>query len=303
MELQDNVTIPISLLGSAEEKEQDTMKVLWVADFGLKHNIGGAQRTDSVIIDEGIKRGYSIQPFNYDSPDELLQNEYDLVVSGNLESLHRRVNVFKYLLDHTRHVRYEHDSNSYLPEQMRIDLFGSVKHSFFLSEFHRDTFLQIYGNIFPNSDIVTSPINTDVFHDLVMERQDKTLYVGFMHHLKGTQNFFRHALRNPDKHFVMASWGAPNLEFAARSLKNVEWLGKVDYNDMPALFNSYKTLFYHPMKFEPFCRSVGEAILCGMELNCSDNIGAVHDLKKHGVNGMRKLCKESPSKFWDKING
>ena len=100
------------------------MKVLWIADFALKHNIGGAQRTDSFIIKEGQDRGHSIQFFNYDSPEELLQGQYDIVVTGNLENLYRR-GIVDWVVKHPYHVRYEHDSNSYLPQQMRKDLFGS----------------------------------------------------------------------------------------------------------------------------------------------------------------------------------
>jgi glycosyltransferase involved in cell wall biosynthesis len=279
------------------------MKVLWVADFGLKHNIGGAQRTDSLIIKEGENRGHSIQFFNYDTPSDLLQGEYDLVVSGNLENLHRRDDVFSFLLNHSYHVRYEHDSNAYLPQQMRKDLFASTRRTFFLSEFHHKTFKELYGDIFQSVDIVTSPIDVGQFKDKGLQRDDKTLYVGFMHFLKGTQAFFKTVLTNPDRQFVMAAWGQPNLERTARSFKNVEWLGKVDYEGMPDLFNKYKTLYYHPAKFEPFCRSVGEAMLCGIELDCGDNIGAIHDLNAYGLDGVRERCNKSPSKFWDLIEG
>ena len=33
------------------------MRVLWITDFGIHHNIGGSQRTDSFIIEEGKRRG------------------------------------------------------------------------------------------------------------------------------------------------------------------------------------------------------------------------------------------------------
>jgi len=279
------------------------MKVLWIADFGLKHNIGGAQRTDSFIIQEGQERGLTIEFFNYDSQDELLAREFDLVVSGNLEHLYRRSKVVEFLLNHPFHVRYEHDSNSYLPERLRKNLFGSTKHNFFLSEYHLNTFKELYGDIFPNADIITSPIDTKLFFNRENNRENKILYMGFMYYLKGTQNFFRYALMNPNKRFVVAAWGSPNLELTARSMPNVEWLGKVDYSRVPDLLNKYETLYYHPMKFEPFCRAVGEAILCGMKLDCSDNIGAVHDFKKHGLEGLHKLCSESPKKFWSIVEG
>ena len=85
------------------------MNILWLADFNLHHNVGGAQRSDAIIIDEGYKLGHSIIPFNYDSEADLLSREYDLVVSANLENLHRRPEVMNFLLYHPNHVRLEHD--------------------------------------------------------------------------------------------------------------------------------------------------------------------------------------------------
>ena len=67
---------------------------------------------------------------------------------------------------------------------------------------------------------------------------------------------------------------------------------------MPILYNKYKTMYYHPQKFEPFCRSVGEAILCGMETDTSENIGAVADHRILGIEQMRENCNNSPSKWW-----
>lgn len=277
------------------------MKILWVADFGLQHNIGGSQRTDSFIIQEGQKRGHEIQFLNHDTPSDILNGSFDLVVSNNLESLCNRRDVFNFIVGHDFHVRYEHDSNAYLPQQMRIDLFNSAKHQIFLSQFHLNKFRELYGDIFPRPEIVTSPIDTSLFTDAESVREDKTLYVGFLHFLKGTHNFFREALTNPDREYVVAGWGSPQLERAAKGFKNVEWLGKVPYEDMPQLFNRYQRMYYHPAKFEPFCRSVGEALLCGMELDCSDNIGAMHDMSEYGLDGLKRMCQDAPSKFWEMV--
>ena len=66
------------------------MKVLWISDFGIKHNIGGAQRSNQLVIEEGQRQGHHIIEFNYDSEDSILRGTYDLVVSSNLEVLSRR---------------------------------------------------------------------------------------------------------------------------------------------------------------------------------------------------------------------
>lgn len=276
------------------------MKVLWISDFNINNNPGGSQRTDDEVIRAGLSEGHNITRFNIDDSDELLKDSYDIVVSNNLEHMrNRRPNVFGFILNHPNHIRFEHDSNAYLTVEDRKALFGKAKRNLFLSRYHHDTFVELYGSIFHSVDIITSPISED-FKILKGEdeREDSILSLGFMHFLKGTHNFFAYALRNPQKNFVVAGWGPPNLEMTAKRLDNVKLLGTVPYDQMPLLLNQYKTLYYHPAKFEPFCRSVGEAILCGMKLDVSGNIGAVRDFNQYGLEGLRKMCLESKHKFW-----
>jgi len=277
------------------------MKILWVADFALRHTIGGAQRSDALHISEGIQRGHNIVSFNYDSPRELLAREYDVVVSANMENLHRDPAVWDKVVDHGRHIRCEHDSNSYLTINMRRELFGSTRHSCFLSEFHLSEFQRMYGNIFYNTTIVSDPIDTDIFCNHNITRQDRTLYIGYLHQLKGVQVFLNHVLDNPTELFAVAGWGAPQLERAIKSFDNVEWLGQYDYKDMPLLLNGFSRMFYKPVKFEPFCRSVAEAILCGVELDVGDNIGSVHEYNRVGLEKFTRNCKEASRNFWDLI--
>lgn len=274
------------------------MKVLWFADFGIKHNIGGAQRTDSFVIEEGLKRNNEIVFFNYDSDSNLLKENYDIIVSGNLESLCRRTDVFNFILNHKNHFRYEHDSNAYLTSNARQILFNSTRKNIFLSEFHYKSFVYLYGDIFNNFEIVSPYIDESKFYNKNQPREEKVLSVGYMHFLKGTNNFFKEVLMNPEKEFVFAGWGEKKLERTIKAFSNVEFLGKVNHDEMADLFNKYTTLYYHPDKFEPFCRSVGEAIFCGMKIDCSNNIGAIYDLNSFGIEKMKQSSRESLRKFW-----
>ena len=161
----------------------------------------------------------------------------------------------------------------------------------------------MYGSIFKNVEIVPDPIDTKLFYNMENEREDKILYVGYMHHLKGTSVFLQYVVENPDLRFVMASWGNTNYQQIAMSLPNIEWLGNIDYFDMPSLYNKYKTFYYHPIFFEPFCRSVGEAILCGMKINSNDIIGSLHHYNKVGKKDFKLGCNQAPQTFWNKIDG
>ena len=112
------------------------MKVLFISDFSLEQNPGGAQVSNWEIIKQGESNGISIDQFTYDSSPVKLLAQYDVVISSNLESIMRSPNadfVFNYISGHSRHFRLEHDSCSYLPADLRESLFGSsVKKLFFI---------------------------------------------------------------------------------------------------------------------------------------------------------------------------
>ena len=118
-----------------------------------------------------------------------------------------------------------------------------------------------------------------------------------MHTLKGTNRFFTEAVRNPDKDFYYAGWGSPHLTRVMQSLPNINYLGKIEYEEMPSLLNRYTKFFYHPLKFEPFCRSVAEAIICGMDVDCGENVGSLHHFRKVGRDQFIKDCQNSPKRF------
>ena len=61
-------------------------------------------------------------------------------------------------------------------------------------------------------------------------------------------------------------------------------------------------MFYNPNLNEPFCRSVAEAITCGMVIITSkqSQIGRLHDIKKHGIEKFKTNCKNASVDFWNK---
>jgi glycosyltransferase involved in cell wall biosynthesis len=278
-------------------------KALWIADFSTIHNSGGAQRSDDLIIEKSVENGFEVLPFNYDTNPVILQNQYDVIISANLETLGRiHPSLINYIASHPRHFRLEHDSNRYLHQEARKVLFGSCKGTFFLTNYHYDQFLSSYGDIFTNVEIIPDPIDTEVFFDKKLERSDSCIYTGFMHQLKGTQNFISHALANPESSFKVAAWGSDVFESAIKKLDNVEFYGNIPFPQMPDLYNSHRSMFYQPEFYEPFCRSVGEAILCGMEINANEKIGCLHYFNEVGIDKFREECANAPKNFWRVIN-
>ena len=50
------------------------------------------------------------------------------------------------------------------------------------------------------------PIDSNLFYNKNQTREDKILYSGYMHPLKGTFEFFEYVLQNPNLKFVLAGW-------------------------------------------------------------------------------------------------
>lgn len=280
-------------------------KILWISDFDLDQAPGGAQRSDRLLIDQGKILGHNILKVNFQTlADHCDFEEFDLIISSNLHRIYVTYpNIISRIASHPYHVRIEHDSNAYLPQEDRAKLFGSCKKSFFLSEYHLNFFKELYGEIFTNTEIVADPIGPQ-FKNEGREREDVTLYVGYMHEQKGTDAFFREAIKNPEANFAVAGFSSSQIyTILAQELPNVKNLGLVNYQDMPQIYNKYRYMFYDPIVREPFCRSVAEAILCGMEIktNAQSKIGCIQEYKRLGHDKFVEECVNAPKKFWNKI--
>ena len=136
------------------------MKALLISDYSLKHTSGGAQRSNEIVVEEGRRRGHSINEYNHDSSDHLLAHHYDIVISSNLEAISSSSpNIIPWIISQSNHIRLEHDANRYLSNDLRRALFQSCKKAFFLSKFHYQNFVESYGNYFVNVEIVPDPID------------------------------------------------------------------------------------------------------------------------------------------------
>ena len=276
------------------------MKILLVSDFGIKHSLGGAQRSNQLILDEGIERGHDISIYHYDTDQSVLWDNYDVVISSNLEIISRtNPMILQYCTTSPNHVRLEHDFCRYLDNNIREYLYTSCVKTFFLTNYHYKKFVEYYGDYFKNVEIVPDPISKHRFHDMELERKDDILYVGFMHPLKGTDNFINYVINNTDKTFTVAGWGDSRYEDFMKSTSNVNFFGKIDYADMVQLYNSHKQMYYNPDFDEPFCRAVGEALMCGVDIiGDSDKIGSLYMYRDDPV-GFADKCDNAAKTFWE----
>lgn len=281
------------------------MKVLFISDFGLKHNSGGAQVSNDEIIKQGEKMGHEIILHNFDSsPVDFLQS-FDVVVSSNLEAINQTSpEKINYINNHDFHVRLEHDSCSYLTKSAREELFRSSKINFFLSEFHLSFFIEFYGNIFDNVEFLPDPIDSSIFK--IDKNKDKIydiVYCGFLHPLKGFNNLVEYAKNNSDRKFDIFGWSENGIEQNFKNINNIRFHGKVKQKEMASIYQSSVGVFHYPLVNEPFCRMIGESIMCGINDFHGDmsKIGSYLEYKKNGLNHFSTECSLATSNFWQKI--
>lgn len=282
------------------------MKVLFVSDFSLKQNSGGAQISNDIMIKEGLKRGHEIESFNFDSSPISLLSNYDVIISSNLEHIsksHQSHFVFEKILEHPLHVRYEHDSCMYLPNDFRKKLFESSKINFFLSDFHVKFFKEFYGDYFNNVEIVYDPIDTKNFYNKKQQRDKDILYCGLIHPLKGIENLISFANRNPDRDISIYGWSEDkSIQEKLNSIPNINIYEKVSYENISDIYNSHKYIYHNPIVNEPFCRMVAEAMLCGLDfIGDKLKVGSAQEFTNKGLEEFSNQCKKSPELFWTKI--
>ena len=280
------------------------MKVLFISDFTLDQREGGAQVSNSFIIEKGRNLGYEIVEHDHTSSVIDFLSSYDLLVSSNLEAIsHKSPEKLNFIFNHPSHIRLEHDSCSYLQNNLRRELFKSAKQNFFLSKFHLSFFEDLYGDFFENTQIIYDPINTDIFKPKEVEKTYDVVYCGYLHPLKGLNNLLNFAKEYPRRNIDVFGWGEMDIEDLFSPYPNIKFNGQKKHHEVADVFQKCNSVFHYPIVNEPFCRMVGEALLCGVEeiIGATHKIGSYLEFQDVGRKKFTKGCDKAADKFWEKV--
>jgi len=265
------------------------MKVLWIQDFNTKQHKGGAQQTNEVMIQVGLKKGHEINVITYE--DKLPDNkEYDVTIVNNMTK-------FAYSdIEHLKRnkcVRYEHDY--WLADNYK-DSFKGYKHSIFLSPLHYETTVKKVGYNIEDYSILPSPIDSKLFNTKDRDPIKNTVaVVGNMCELKGLNEFMVYLESNPSTVFNIVGWGETE---ALKKYPNVKIYEQMSLKNIARFYKRNESFYHRPLWNEPFGRTVVEAYLCGCNLICNSNVGAL----SYGwdFNDYDKIKREvnTSNKFW-----
>jgi glycosyltransferase involved in cell wall biosynthesis len=283
------------------------MNILFICDFSISQGSGGAEISNSILINEGRKIGHSITEFTAHSSPILLLQKYDLVISSNfcaLNYIDSNRFIYNFIINHPNHVRLEHDSCMYFSNEDRRKLFNSSKKNFFLTNFHIDFFKEFYGDYFGNVEIVYDPIDVDRFVNLECEKIYDIVYCGFLSDLKGANNLIKFAEENKDRHITIFGWSEDNsIINKIKNTNNISLNEKLPHSEIHKIYQKANYIFHSPKLNEPFCMMVAEALLCGCSfIGNADKIGSYKEIEKIGIEAFRKKCKQVKENFWKIIN-
>ena len=283
------------------------MRVLFISDFTLEDNSGGAQVSNKILIDKGRELGYEIKEHNYRSSATDFLSSYDLVINSNLALINRITpEKMPLILRMPNSVRLEHDSCSYLSDDIRRQLFANAKKNFFLSQYHLEFFQKLYGDYFHDVEINYDPIDTSLFTKSEDSKEYDVVYCGYLHQLKGFDKLLDFAKTNPNRQVDVFGWAASGIsaDHFFKDIENIKYHGLLPHNEVAGVFKKSKALFHSPIVNEPFCRMVCEALLCGVEeiIGDTSKIGAYLEFKKVGYEKFKNDCQGAAEKFWREAN-
>ena len=280
------------------------MKVLFISDFTLQQREGGAQVSNNILIKKGKELGYEIKEHSHSSSVTDFLTSYDLVINSNLEVISKiSPEKLPFILKMPNSIRLEHDSCSYLHDNIRLELFSKSKKNYFLSNFHFDFFKKLYGDYFHDVEIIYDPIDTQVFKKSDCDKQYDVVYCGYLHHLKGFNNLLKFAKENPNRNIDIFGWADFSTKGFFDKYPNIKHNGQIDHSEIAQVFQKSNAIFHSPIVNEPFCRMVAEALLCGVEEIIGDKskIGSYLEFEKIGYDKFKDRCESAASKFWETV--
>lgn len=140
-----------------------------------------------------------------------------------------------------------------------------------------------------DSIIIPNFVDTSKFRPL--EKEDYILYAGRIYWHKGI-DYLLEAFKEVEKQFdiKLKLAGLGDIEFYKKKakelkIKNIEFLGRVDNNDMPLLMGKAKIFVLPTLHLEGHPKALIEAMACGCACIATDVPGN-REIIKNGVNGI-----------------
>ena len=271
-------------------------KILWLTDFTTKEvPAGGAEITDSYIIQAGRAMGYDIQVVRPDFYKSKYLTDIDLVVFSN--NFEFPDNIKAGIMKRHKYIAYSHDIGRWGDVIRRNPvMFQNAEASIFLSPGHRDKFSRYLEKA--KNVLCIPPHIPQAFYDRGLVRRERVMYAGNLYDGKGLMNILELVKKNPkvrvDFYYQRHS---SHILSALEGEKRCILRGYIPAGDLFKVFNEYRYFIHLPKEYEAFGRAVAEAYLSGCSLVVNHKVGAM------SYNWSQKEFREatlfSHYRFWE----
>lgn len=170
-------------------------------------------------------------------------------------------------------------------------LYSQARAAIFNSPLQREVIGSVLDVPLPSRQIFSRPqVDPDVFRPLDGERDIDVLYVGTVSEAKGYTNLIKR-------------FGADRLTFAGPNAlgRPVEgtYLGRLEYEALPELYNRARTFAHLPRWLEPMGRTPVEAALCGCEVVLNERVGVATYPRHEWTNA--DFIRGNGDRFWNDL--
>jgi len=300
---------------SREDTNRKKMHVLWVQDFDIWHQAGGAEASDRTTVIEGIRRGHTFRFQQLDLNMNIMG--CDVAVVSNFSRY--PPDIIARLVDNIPTVFYLHDYLGACSWRLHYPLaercltrcpvsafpknvMTKAKLLVWLSPLHREAWLKKHPELkdLPHH-LHPSPVEPGPFEEAAKNpKREPGSVVGInvLNSFKGRDNCLDYAKAHPELKFMFI--GGPDQDVTLPG--NCRAMSGIASDQVPWMLAQTEYLIHLPQSPEPFGRVIPEAVFSGCKLIVNDRIGALSYGWKTKEE-MRKALTESPSKFWERVEG
>ncbi len=286
-----------------------TRRVVWFQDLDFHKFSGGAESTDRLHFQEGLRRGYDMAIVTPENQTQAQLTPDDLIVYSNI----RRFDPEQLASVKCPYVVFHHDTwcryRLFYPripskclvrcpvKQQWTKLFEKARLHVFLSPLHYQIHREVFGSIIEPHVEVPSPMPPGGFVNMNLER-DGYCNISGLHPFKGRDNLLKWAQENPDKRLSILGENPDRTKLP----QNVKLLPPVPPGRMVYFYNAFEYFIHLPNHVDPFCRSLAESYLSGCKIIGNANIGCLSwPFFTNGRDTVEKELLASPQAFWAAI--
>jgi hypothetical protein len=295
------------------------VRIAWLTDYNpMEASAAGGALSDRACIVEGIKRGYKFEVVNKDTLRTVGIANFDLMVISNahffnLNELYQASRLIPYVF-------YSHDyfslcqfklfypmeekckSCKSLPFTRQLLLNSAL--NIFLSPLHLEAWSYAIPELKDHPyHLHVSPVDVELFKPVegVKRISNSVLGVNSLVRFKGASKVLEYVRGHPELVFTFI--GAKDEDIVLPS--NAHFLGYVANSTMPELYSQAEYFLHLPQNASPCERTAIEAKLCGVpKLILNENVGVTSYPEFNlPIERFRDWIKNSPKRFWDKIEG